>query len=119
MPYIPYNLYDLLATPSFSPHPMISFGSAHPSVPMPREQRFVVLAKSILFQVLSAIAYLHQTERIAHRDIKPGNILLTDTGRVQLIDFGIAWRADEDDTARAHDLWPEYKGNMYFEVSTG
>lgn len=39
--------------------------------------------------VLSALETVHQAG-ITHRDVKPGNILLTDDGRVKLTDFGIA-----------------------------
>ncbi|KAI6017476.1 kinase-like domain-containing protein [Pisolithus marmoratus] len=119
MPYVPYSLHDLLSSVLFSPHPRVSFGTADTSVATPREQRFVVLAKSIMFQVLCAVDYLHQTARIAHRDIKPSNVLLTATGCVQLIDFGIAWKQDDDKNTAMRDLWPEQLHDMYFEVSTG
>lgn len=37
----------------------------------------------------SALAYAHEKE-IEHRDLKPGNVLLSDDGTVRLADFGIA-----------------------------
>jgi eukaryotic-like serine/threonine-protein kinase len=40
-------------------------------------------------QVCSAVQYAHQ-RLIIHRDIKPGNILVTSAGVAKLLDFGIA-----------------------------
>jgi predicted ATPase len=39
--------------------------------------------------LISALAYAHEKE-IEHRDLKPGNVLLTADGTVKLADFGIA-----------------------------
>ncbi|KAJ6606796.1 kinase-like domain-containing protein [Mycena sp. CBHHK59/15] len=115
LPYISHSLSQLLASPSFSPF------SSPPSPPVSddvQEARMTILAKSIAFQTLSALAYLHgPAHGIAHRDIKPANIMLTPQGRATLIDFGIAWEGADAD--KQGDLWPEDPAGMYFEVSTG
>jgi serine/threonine protein kinase len=42
-------------------------------------------------QLCDVLTYLHaQNPPIVHRDLKPGNILLDDSDRIMLIDFGIA-----------------------------
>jgi serine/threonine-protein kinase len=45
-------------------------------------------------QVLAALSYAHK-QNIIHRDIKPANMMLTPTGVVKLMDFGIA-RSSKD-----------------------
>ena len=50
--------------------------------------------------VLDALSYSHKAG-IIHRDIKPANVMLTPTGGVKVMDFGIA-RAVAD-TSRDHD----------------
>lgn len=46
-------------------------------------------AREILVQTASALQYAHE-HKVVHRDIKPANIFLESTGRVKLMDFGIA-----------------------------
>lgn len=46
-------------------------------------------AVEIISGVLSALDYSH-THGLVHRDIKPGNIMLTNTGKIKVMDFGIA-----------------------------
>jgi serine/threonine protein kinase len=43
----------------------------------------------VVFKVLEALELIHNNE-LLHRDIKPDNIMITDEGRVVLIDFGSA-----------------------------
>jgi serine/threonine-protein kinase len=58
----------------------------------------IARAIAIARQVADALAHAHASG-LVHRDVKPGNILLADDGRVLVTDFGIAKAAEE-----AHDL---------------
>lgn len=51
-------------------------------------------ALEITAGVLGALEYSHQ-QGIIHRDIKPANIMLTRTGEVKVMDFGIARALDD------------------------
>ncbi|WP_414683036.1 Stk1 family PASTA domain-containing Ser/Thr kinase [Microbacterium enclense] len=47
--------------------------------------------------ILEALEYSHRAG-VVHRDIKPGNVMITDSGRVKVMDFGIA-RAVSDSSS--------------------
>ena len=51
----------------------------------------------LVSQVASAIDYAH-TKGVIHRDIKPSNLILYDTDRVKVTDFGIAKLVDAEMT---------------------
>lgn len=121
-PWIAYPLEDLLDNPTFMPSPfpteikhlVLPLSSATPS----RASLFEVLAKSIAYQVALALDYLHRLDPpVGHRDIKPRNVLLTETGCVKVIDFGIAYQ--KDICAAPENLWPEKPDKMYNDVATG
>jgi len=49
----------------------------------------------IFHQVLQAIAFCHKNQ-IIHRDIKLDNILISETYKVKLIDFGFSVQTPDD-----------------------
>ena len=48
-----------------------------------------IRVKTLLYQILLAIYYIHSA-KVIHRDLKPGNILLTAKYNVKICDFGLS-----------------------------
>jgi DNA-binding response OmpR family regulator len=52
--------------------------------------------ESIVLQLIDVVAHAHR-HRIMHRDIKPGNIIIREDGRLKLLDYGAAKILKEKD----------------------
>ena len=61
----------------------------------------------LIAEACEAVGYGH-TKGVIHRDLKPGNILVTSDGRAKIIDFGVARSTDSDAAATmatgVHDI---------------
>jgi len=68
--------------------PLTTWADAH---------HLTIRQRLVLFlQVTAAVQHAHQ-QLVVHRDLKPGNILVTEGGIVKLLDFGIARLLREDE----------------------
>ncbi len=72
-----------------------------------------------MMQVCEALSYIHSfNPPIILRDMKPGNVMVTPSGDVQLIDFGIARRFDPNKRTNTENLGtisyasPEHLGSL-------
>ncbi len=72
-----------------------------------------------MIQVCEALSYIHsRTPPIILRDLKPGNVMVTPDGNVQLIDFGIARKFDPNKRTNTENLGtisyasPEHLGSI-------
>jgi len=84
------RLYDAGVGDDGRPYMVMELVEGVPITDWCRQRKANLDERLALFgQVCDAVAYAHQN-LVIHRDLKPGNILVTDDGRAKLLDFGVA-----------------------------
>src|SRR5258708_28547844 len=103
------TLHDMgIEAATQTPYLLIEFLDGQPldrildrgSVPYPR-------ACAIVAEVACALGAAHR-KGVIHGDVKPANVLITDDGRVKLMDFGMARLASRDSAATPLSGTPAY-----------
>jgi serine/threonine protein kinase len=92
--------YDRFEDTSYLVMPYISGGTLKERIgklETSRQTMPLAEAARLLAPIARALDYAHRHE-ILHRDVKPGNILITESGEPMLTDFGIARILDADGT---------------------
>ncbi|HYX22897.1 MAG TPA: serine/threonine-protein kinase [Thermoanaerobaculia bacterium] len=91
------RLYDGGTTAEGRPYLVMELVEGLPVDRYCDERRLTVDQRLDLFRrICGAVQYAHQN-LLVHRDLKPGNILVTAEGEPKLLDFGIAKRLEAED----------------------
>jgi serine/threonine-protein kinase len=90
------RLLDAGVSHDHQPYLALEFIEGEPITDYCRKRKVSLDTRLRLFkQVCEAVSHAH-ANLIVHRDLKPSNILVTPTGEVRLLDFGIAKLIDAD-----------------------
>lgn len=90
------RILDAGTTDDGLPYLVMEYVEGRPITEFCRDEELDLEERLRLFQeVAAAVDHAHRN-LVLHRDLKPSNILVTEEGRVRLLDFGIAKMLDPD-----------------------
>lgn len=89
------SVFDFGITPNKEPYMVMDFhdGKGLDEILEKYSKIDLSMALKIFCQVCDALTAVH-SRNMVHRDIKPGNIVISEDGLVKLVDFGIAKNVD-------------------------
>lgn len=92
------RLYDAGVDPRGRPFMALEYVEGRPIDEFCTQRTLAVEARvQLLLQMADAVAFAH-SRLVVHRDLKPGNVLVTADGQARLLDFGIAKLMEGDRT---------------------
>ena len=92
------RLYDAGFDPQGRPYMALEYVEGLPIDEFCKRRALPVEGRlRLLLQVANAVAFAH-SRLVIHRDLKPGNILVTEDSQVRLLDFGIAKLMEQEAT---------------------
>jgi ActR/RegA family two-component response regulator/predicted Ser/Thr protein kinase len=98
------EIYDYGFSDNYMPYILMEFINGHPLTKIIKNNSLDVRKRLHLFvQMCKAIQFIHKN-KVLHRDIKPGNIMITDDLTVKLTDFGLAHIIDTHDSSSTDNL---------------
>ena len=95
------HLLDAGHTPDGQPYFVMEAVAGQP-IDRACQGRTLAHRLGLFLQLADAVAHAHR-HLLVHRDLKPGNVLVTDDGQVKLLDFGIAKALDPLDPLKLQD----------------